>query len=130
MKIETEVTDCRDCPFRRDHRGQGECWTECGHEAHRRPAYGNILWGCQEQFQATPSWCPLGLASSPYMTPDQIGQLDRLLSKCIEENVSTWIASRINGASGAMIYSPNMSRRLLAAFDQIAERVKRGEGQT
>ena len=59
MKAVIEVTDCRDCPFAGDHRGHGECWKECRHPQNNRGAYANILWGCQEQFKSTPSWCPL-----------------------------------------------------------------------
>ena len=59
MKAVIEVTDCQDCPFANDHRSQGECWTECQHAQHNQGAYGNILWGCQEKFKVTPSWCPL-----------------------------------------------------------------------
>lgn len=61
--IEHDVTDCRDCPFAYSHYGQGECWTECSHKENGRPAYENILWGCQEQFKAVPGWCPLGLSA-------------------------------------------------------------------
>ena len=59
MKAFIEVTDCRDCPFAGDHRGHGECWTECRHPQHNQGAYGNILWGCQEKFKTTPIWCPI-----------------------------------------------------------------------
>jgi hypothetical protein len=59
MKAVIEVTDCRDCPFGHDHRGHGECWKECNHPQHNQGAYGNVLWGCQAKFEATPDWCPL-----------------------------------------------------------------------
>ena len=59
MHAVIEVTDCRDCPYANDHRGQGECWTECRHPKNNKSAYENILWGCQEQFKSTPIWCPL-----------------------------------------------------------------------
>ena len=59
MKAVIEVTDCRDCPFATDHRGHGECWKQCSHPQHNQGAYGNILWGCQEKFKATPNWCPI-----------------------------------------------------------------------
>jgi hypothetical protein len=59
MKAVIEVTDCRDCPFAHDHRGHGECWKECTHPQHNQGAYGNVLWGCQAKFTATPDWCPL-----------------------------------------------------------------------
>ncbi len=63
MPTEIDVKGCTNCPHRYDHRGHGECWAECGHGSHGRPAYGNILWGCQEQPKPPPSWCPLGLAT-------------------------------------------------------------------
>jgi hypothetical protein len=59
MKAVIEVTDCQDCPFATDHRGHGECWKQCSHPQHSQGAYGNILWGCQEKFKATPNWCPI-----------------------------------------------------------------------
>lgn len=59
--IEIYVTDCRDCIFRYDHRGHGECWAQCDHEDHGRELFENILWGCQEEFKSIPEWCPLGL---------------------------------------------------------------------
>lgn len=59
VQIEYEVKDCRDCPFRRSHRGHGECWEECGHKDNGKGCYENILWGCQEEFTAVPDWCPL-----------------------------------------------------------------------
>ena len=59
MKAEIEVTDCRDCPYAKDHRGHGECWKYCSHPQGHRPGYGDILWGCGAQFEATPAWCPL-----------------------------------------------------------------------
>ncbi len=59
MKATVEVTDCRDCPFARDHRGHGECWKECCHPQNNRGPYENILCGCQEQFKCVPKWCPI-----------------------------------------------------------------------
>ena len=56
-----DVNNCTDCPFRDDWRGHGECWAECTHKDHGQGAYGCILWGCQEEFEAVPVWCPLGL---------------------------------------------------------------------
>jgi hypothetical protein len=61
LTIEIDVTDCRDCQFRGSVRGQGECWEECSHKKHGQGPYGNILWGCQEDFKQVPKWCPLGL---------------------------------------------------------------------
>ena len=64
VTVEVEVSDCRDCPYKGAHRGQGECWTECNHKDHKQEAYGNILWGCQAEFEKVPDWCPIGLANS------------------------------------------------------------------
>ena len=61
INITLDITDCRDCIFTYDHRGHGECWTECQHKDHSRGAYETILWGCQQSFAKTPDWCPLGL---------------------------------------------------------------------
>ena len=61
VQIEVDVTDCRNCLFRSSIRGHGECWEECGHKDHNQESYGNILWGCQEQFKKIPIWCPLKL---------------------------------------------------------------------
>ena len=58
MKCEIEVTDCRDCPFRRSHRGHGENWTFCDHKDSPE-AYGSILWGGWEEFKELPEWCPI-----------------------------------------------------------------------
>ena len=58
ITVEKEVTDCRDCPMATEHYGQGECWTQCSHPDRKTTAYGNILWGAQQQFQAVPAWCP------------------------------------------------------------------------
>jgi hypothetical protein len=54
------VTDCRDCPFRKNHYGHGECWEECTHKGTGREWHERILWGCQAQFKKVPEWCPLG----------------------------------------------------------------------
>ena len=43
INIEIDITDCRDCPFKRDYRGHGECWAECIHKENGRGAYENIL---------------------------------------------------------------------------------------
>lgn len=60
VTIEIEVTDCRDCFFRKSYRGHGECWEDCTHS--KSPGgYENILWGCGEQFTKVPKWCPLGI---------------------------------------------------------------------
>ena len=59
MRLEIEVTDCRDCPMAHDHRGHGECWKECAHPDYRGDPYGNILWGCGAEFKAVPNWCPI-----------------------------------------------------------------------
>ncbi len=59
--IEYDITDCRDCPFKYDHRGHGECWAECTHKDHGQQSYGNILYGCGEKFKSIPVWCPLKL---------------------------------------------------------------------
>jgi len=59
--IEYDITDCRDCPFKYNYRGQGECWAECSHKGNGCLPYENILYGCQEPFEKIPEWCPLGL---------------------------------------------------------------------
>lgn len=64
IKTEIEVKDCRSCPFAYRHNGHGECWTECSNKKHGRDFYENILWGCQENFEKVPDWCPLGLVAS------------------------------------------------------------------
>ena len=61
--IEIDVTDCRDCLFKRSIRGHGECWEQCGHKEHGQGDYGNILWGCQAEFSSVPKWCPIGAGS-------------------------------------------------------------------
>jgi hypothetical protein len=59
ITIEHDVKDCRSCPFRYHHYGQGECWEECHHPQNGKDVYENILWGCQEQFKRVPDWCPI-----------------------------------------------------------------------
>lgn len=61
VQIEYDITDCRDCPFRHFHVGQGECWSECSHNDHNQKWYDAILYGCQESFTKIPDWCPLPL---------------------------------------------------------------------
>ena len=61
INIEIDVTDCSDCPFTKDHRGHGECWSYCGNGGHGQEPYGDILWGCGGEFRKTPEWCPIGL---------------------------------------------------------------------
>lgn len=61
VKIEYEIDNCTNCPFKYYHYGQGECWYECSHKDHNRGAYANILYGCNEKFQNIPEWCPLKL---------------------------------------------------------------------
>lgn len=63
LTIEIDVNDCRNCPFKHNHYGHGECWTECNHPKNGRGCYENILWGCQEEFKEVPEWCPLGLGT-------------------------------------------------------------------
>jgi hypothetical protein len=59
MKIEIEVTDCRDCPCNYKHIGHGEGWYQCTHPKNNQPTYGNILWGLGAKFEAVPNWCPI-----------------------------------------------------------------------
>ncbi len=59
MKAIIEVTDCRDCPFAKEHRGHGECWTYCSHKDSVRKGYETILFGCHDQFKQIPEWCSL-----------------------------------------------------------------------
>jgi hypothetical protein len=59
-----KVTNCTDCPFAHDYKGQGECWKECTHPDLGRDAYGNILWGCREVFTKVPVWCPFGIGAT------------------------------------------------------------------
>ena len=61
VDIQYDITNCTDCPFKYNHRGHGECWTECLHKENGRKYYDNILWGCQEDFTKIPDWCPLPL---------------------------------------------------------------------
>lgn len=61
VTIEIEVTDCRDCIFRRSIRGHGECFEYCSHKDSRTNKYLDALWGCREPFRSVPSWCPLGI---------------------------------------------------------------------
>lgn len=59
VKMEFEVKDCTNCPFAKENRGHGECWTYCSHPKHGQKPYEDILWGCQSYFKAIPKWCPL-----------------------------------------------------------------------
>ena len=59
METTTKVKDCRNCPHRYSHSGQGECWSECSHPNNGKGCYDNILYGCFEKFEKTPEWCPL-----------------------------------------------------------------------
>ena len=64
MKIivveEYDITNCDDCPYKKNHYGHGECWSYCGHQ--KAPnVYDSILYGCQEHFTKVPDWCPLGV---------------------------------------------------------------------
>lgn len=59
IMIEIEVTNCLDCPFKKEHRGQGECWSYCSHPETKQKTYENILWGCQARFIEVPKWCPI-----------------------------------------------------------------------
>lgn len=59
MKVIIEVTDCRDCPFAKEHRGHGECLMFCSHKDAGRKGYENVLFGCFEKFKEIPEWCPL-----------------------------------------------------------------------
>ena len=56
--IEIDVADCRECPFAHRHAGHGECWIECIHPENGREPYEDILWGCMQDFEEVPSWCP------------------------------------------------------------------------
>lgn len=58
MQVTISVTNCLDCPFKKDHRGHGECWAYCSHPD-APTNYDNILWGCAAYFKEIPSWCPL-----------------------------------------------------------------------
>ena len=58
-KVEIEVSDCRDCPFKRENNGHGDCFTFCGHQDTGRDPYDRILWGCRDEFSSIPNWCPL-----------------------------------------------------------------------
>lgn len=60
VTLELDITDCRDCNFRKSHYGHGECWDYCTHK--QAPEFPTcILWGCQASFSKVPKWCPLGL---------------------------------------------------------------------
>jgi len=58
MKMIVQITDCRDCPCNREHVGHGECWSYCAHKD-APTGYKNILYGCREQFEKIPKWCPI-----------------------------------------------------------------------
>jgi hypothetical protein len=64
VNVTLDITDCRDCPFKRHHYGQDGSWELCGHPNLETEAYGNILWGAQEQFKGVPDWCPFGLGGN------------------------------------------------------------------
>ncbi len=96
MKTTVEVTDCRDCPFRKQNRGHGECWDYCYHKEHGQKAYENILWGCQKEFTKIPKWCPI-LKEAPYHLSKK-GQKftrgysgSRLLKEHLLSEYGTWI---------------------------------------
>lgn len=57
MKLEIEVTDCRDCPMRKEYHEQGGHWSGCTHKDHKQEGYGNTLY--VDEFYSTPVWCPL-----------------------------------------------------------------------
>lgn len=57
--VEINVDNCLNCPFKKEHRGHGECWTYCSHPDKTVKPYEDILWGCQESFTKTPTWCPI-----------------------------------------------------------------------
>ena len=59
MKTTIEVTDCRDCPFRKTINAHEENWHHCSHKDNGQPPYGNILWVRQSEFTSIPDWCPI-----------------------------------------------------------------------
>lgn len=72
MRFEIDVNDCRDCPFCHKHIGHGEGWYHCIHPNHGKGAYGNILWGLSEKYEALPDWCPgIGKPSPVRVRPNE-----------------------------------------------------------
>lgn len=59
LTIEMDVTDCRNCCYKKDHYGHGQCWAYCSNPNNGRGAYEDILWGCQGKFVKIPDWCPI-----------------------------------------------------------------------
>lgn len=58
MRITIDVTDCRDCPCRKNQGALGMNWEYCTHKKAPKN-YKSILWSNgSEKFEAIPSWCP------------------------------------------------------------------------
>jgi hypothetical protein len=55
-----------------------------------------------------------------YMDQYEMAQLKELLSHSLEDTLSCWTATRINGASASMASEGNVCVPLLKAFDEIA----------
>lgn len=59
-QVVINVTDCRDCPFRKQHRGHGECWDYCSNQNTGLGLYDRILFGCNQPSNfRPPNWCPV-----------------------------------------------------------------------
>ena len=60
---------------------------------------------------------------SPYMSPDDMKELERLLTykAALDETLSCWKATRINGASASLGCEGNICLPLLKAFDKVVE---------
>jgi len=58
-----------------------------------------------------------------YMSQDEMKKLDKLLTykDCINDTLSCWRATRINGASASLACDGNISIPLLKAFDKVRE---------
>lgn len=54
MKLIVDVTDCCDCPCRKNHYGHGENFEYCSHNESPK-GYDNII----KDISVIPRWCPI-----------------------------------------------------------------------
>jgi len=65
MKIEIEITSCKDCIYRKIWDFNSEHWEYCNHKDNGRGFDDKIICWKIRYFERTPEWCPLGLGKKP-----------------------------------------------------------------
>jgi hypothetical protein len=61
------------------------------------------------------------MGDDPFISTDEMNEFNRLLGWVVEDTLSCWVSTRVNGASASLACDGNISIPLIRAMDKYLE---------